>query len=111
MGEKFDGLLDFIIIHIAGKLDGGRFGDFDESLIIHQTKTIQISVYNYCNNLLADLLIHQTFFAICSKTVNSPNFPPPKFLAILYDIGKTFAVLLLQTTFSVYIVIQNGSYL
>ena len=32
--------------HIVGKLGGGRFGEFDEPLIICQTKTIQISAYN-----------------------------------------------------------------
>ena len=36
------------------------------------------------NNLLADPLIHQTFFAKCSQRVNSPNFP-----TILYMILAT----------------------
>ena len=35
----------------------GKLGKFGESFMIHQTEAIQIS------NLLADLLIHQTFFA------------------------------------------------
>jgi len=30
----------------------GKFGEFGESSVIHQTKTIQISTYNY--NLLAE---------------------------------------------------------
>ena len=38
----------------------GKFGEFGELSVIHQTKAIQIS-----NNLLADLLIHLTFF--CQK--------------------------------------------
>ena len=44
--KKFHGLLDFIKIPLVGKLNGGRFGEFDEPLIICQTKTIQISAYN-----------------------------------------------------------------
>ena len=39
----------------------GKFGEFGESSTICQTKTIQIGTY-IINNLLADLLIHQTFF-------------------------------------------------
>ena len=39
---------------------GGKFGEFGKSSVIHQTKTIQIVLT--INNLLADLLIHQTFF-------------------------------------------------
>ena len=50
-------LLKIISYHIVGK-----FGKFGKSLMIRQTKTIQIS-----NNLLADLLIRQT--------LPLPNFP------------------------------------
>ena len=32
--------------HIAGKFGGGKFGEFDESFMIHQTKTIQITTHN-----------------------------------------------------------------
>ena len=32
--------------HIAGKFGGGKFGEFGESSVIHQTKTIQVSTYN-----------------------------------------------------------------
>ena len=32
--------------HILGKFGGGKFGKFDELSTIHQTKTIQISMYN-----------------------------------------------------------------
>ena len=39
----------------------GKFGKYGELSMICQTKTIQISTYNY-NNLLADVLICQTFF-------------------------------------------------
>ena len=53
-------------------LVGKKFGEFGELTMIRQTKTIQISTYN---NLLADILIRLTFFAKCSKRVNSPNFP------------------------------------
>ena len=31
---------------IAGKISGGKFDKFNESSMIHQTKTIQISTYN-----------------------------------------------------------------
>ena len=34
------------IYHIAGKFGGGKFGEFGESSMIHQTKTIQLSTYN-----------------------------------------------------------------
>ena len=51
----------------------GKFGEFGELSTIHQTKLVLT-----INNLLADLLICQTFFAKCSKQVNSPNFPPTK---------------------------------
>ena len=61
---------------IAGKFDGGVFGEFGESSMICQIKTIQISFT--INNLLADLLIRQIIFAKCSKRVNSLNFPPAK---------------------------------
>jgi len=40
----------------------GKFGEFGESSLIHQTKTIQISTYNY--NLLAE-------------SIHLPNFFPP----------------------------------
>ena len=35
------------LYHIAGKFGGGKFGEFYESSVISQTKTIQISTYNY----------------------------------------------------------------
>jgi len=58
--------------HIAGK-----FGEFGKSSLIYQTKTIQISTYNY--DLLAESIhICQSFFAKYSKRVNSPNFLPAK---------------------------------
>jgi len=54
--------------HIAGK-----FGEFGESSLIRQTKTIQISTYNY--KLFAESIHSLNFFTKCSKWVNSPNFP------------------------------------
>ena len=33
-------------IPYSGKFGGGKFGDFGESSVIRQTKTIQISTYN-----------------------------------------------------------------
>ena len=36
------------------------------------------------NNLLTNLLICQTFFVKCLKSVNLPNFSPPKFPSIQY---------------------------
>ena len=53
---------------IAGKSGGGKFGEFGESSVIHQTKTIQIST-----NLFADLLICQTSF--CQMLKKSQTFP------------------------------------
>ena len=32
--------------HKAGKFGGGKFGEFGESFVIHQTKTMQVSTYN-----------------------------------------------------------------
>ena len=52
---------------------GGKFGEFGELSMTHQTKTIQIS-----NNLLTDLLIRQTFFAKYLERTNSPNFSAAK---------------------------------
>jgi len=55
----------------------GKLGEFDESPMICQTKTIQISTYNY--NLLAESIhLLNVFFAKCSKQVNLPNFIPAK---------------------------------
>ena len=31
--------------HIAGKFGGGKFGEFGESSVIRQTKTLKISTY------------------------------------------------------------------
>ena len=44
----------------------GKFGKFGELSVIFQAKTIQISTYN---NLLADILICQTFF--CQRLVTT----------------------------------------
>jgi len=52
---------------------GRKFG---ESSMICQSKTIQISTYNY--NLLAKSIHSPNFFAKCSKQVNLPNFIPAK---------------------------------
>ena len=45
---------------MAGKFVGEKIGKFGESSVIRQTKIIQIKLT--INNLLADLLIRQTFF-------------------------------------------------
>jgi len=56
---------------------GRKFGKFGESSFIRQTKTIQISTYNY--NLLGESIhLPKFFFAKCSKQVNLPNFFPAK---------------------------------
>ena len=36
----------FLNYRIMGKYGRGKFGEFGESSMIHQTKTIQISTYN-----------------------------------------------------------------
>ena len=33
--------------HIVGKFGGGKFDEFGESSVIRQTKTIQLSTYNW----------------------------------------------------------------
>jgi len=53
--------MQYVKYHIAGK-----FGKFGESSIIRQTKTIQISTYNY--NLCLNLFIRQTFYCQMLKT-------------------------------------------
>ena len=45
---------------------GGKFGEFGELSAIHQTKTIRLVLQ--INNLLADLLIHQTFICQMLET-------------------------------------------
>jgi len=42
-------------------LAGRKFGEFGESQMIHQAKTIQISTYNY--NLLAESIHLPNFFS------------------------------------------------
>jgi len=58
-------IYDMIQLHIyriAGKFGREKFG---KSFLIRQTKTIQISTYNY--NLLAESIHLPNFFAKCSK--------------------------------------------
>jgi len=55
--------------HIAGK-----FGEFDESYLIRQTKTIQISIYNY--NLLVESIHSPNFFCQMFKTSKSTKLLP-----------------------------------
>jgi len=57
-------------------LAGRKFDEFGKSFLIRQTKTIQISTYNY--NILAESIHSPNFFAKCSKQVNLPNFIPAK---------------------------------
>jgi len=45
---------------------GRKFGEFGESPVIRQTKTIQISTYNY--NLLAESIHSPNFFCQMLKT-------------------------------------------
>jgi len=47
-------------------LAGRRFGEFGESSMIRQTKTIRISTYNY--NLLAESIHLPNFFCQILKT-------------------------------------------
>ena len=65
-------------------LVGGIFGKFGESLVICQTKTIQITSCNY-NNLLAELFI----FKLLLRRSLSIHFHqismPPNFPAIRYS--------------------------
>ena len=67
----------------------GKFGEFYESSVIRQTISIQIILVLIINNLLADLLIRQTFFCPNARkesirqTLSLPNFPT---FFPLYDI-------------------------
>jgi len=67
----------------------GKFGEFGESFVIHQTKTIQISTYNY--NLLAES-IHlpnffcQTFLPNAQNDQTHQTFSPPNFPTIWYQL-------------------------
>ena len=53
----------------------GKFGEFGKSFMIHQTKTIQIST---TIKLLADLLIHQTFFCQILEKSQFAKLSPAK---------------------------------
>jgi len=80
-----------------------KFGEFGESSAIRQTKNkFLLTIITFWLNLF----IRQTFFAKCSKWVNSPNFIPTKLSC--YTVfeksfkGKTFTdfmVLLLSWKF------------
>jgi len=55
-----------------------KFGEFGKLQVICQTKTIQISTYNY--NLLAESIHSPNFFAkafedLIHQTLHPPNFP------------------------------------
>ena len=67
---------------------GGKFGKFGESSMIHKTKTIQISII--INNLLADLLIPQTFLRQkYEKSQFTKVFPCKTFLLYGNPLNKT----------------------
>jgi len=50
----------------VGSLAGRKFGEFGKSSMIRQTKTIQISTYNY--NLLAEYIHSPNFFCQMRET-------------------------------------------
>ena len=61
----------------------GKFGEFGESSVIHQTKTIQIFTYNYY--LMAESIHSPNFSSpnahnseIC-QTLSPPNFPAMRY--------------------------------
>ena len=77
----------------AGKFGGGKFSEFGESSAICQTKTIKL-VFTI-NNLLADLLICQTFFhQTLKKSQFTKLFPCQTFLLygtrLYYVVGRSF---------------------
>ena len=55
---------------------GGNVGKLGESSMIHQTKPSKLVLL--INNLLADLLIRQTFFHQMLKTTRFTKLPPTK---------------------------------
>ena len=67
----FESSLSFLSYHIVGKFGGGKFGEFGKLSMNCQTKPIQIIVLSI-NNLLAALLICQTFFCEYQFTKLSP---------------------------------------
>jgi len=62
-----------LVYCIVGKFGGRKFG---ESSLIHQTKTIQISTYNY--SLLAKSIHSPNFFCQMLKMSKLPKFLPAK---------------------------------
>ena len=60
----------------AGKFGGGKFGKFGESSVIRQTKPSKLVLT--INNLLADLLIRQTFFRQMLETSQFAKLSPTK---------------------------------
>ena len=67
--------------HIAGKFGGGKVLRIWWIIMIWQTKTIQITIVFTINNLLADLLIHQSFF---HQMLEKSQFASANFPAIWY---------------------------
>ena len=61
-----------------------KFGEFGELSTIRQTKSSKL--VHTINNLLADLLIHQTFFSQMLERVNSPNVPATRYTIYLSTI-------------------------
>ena len=42
----YPNIINFCYYCMEGNFDGGNVGEFGESSVIHQTKTIQVSTYN-----------------------------------------------------------------
>ena len=64
---------------MAGKFGGGKFGEFGESSMIRQTKTIQISTYILITYWLM-YYFAKLSFTKCSKRINLPNLPTIQYL-------------------------------
>jgi len=72
-------------------LAGRKFGKFGESSVIRQTKTIQISTYDY--NLLAESIHFPNFFCQMLKTSKFTKLYPHQTFP-LYSIVKEMAHLI-----------------
>jgi len=85
-------------------LAGRKFGKFGESSMIHQTKTIQISTYNY--NLLAETIDLPNFFpqmlkpSKFAKLSLRQTFPPYSNQIFLWHRGDHKRQYLYQTSTS-----------
>ena len=76
------------IMHIIYRI-AGKFGEFGKSFVIRQTKPSKLVLT--INNLLADLLIRQTFFRQMLETSQFAKFSPHQTF-LLYGIVYCYEI-------------------